>query len=284
MNDPTTKKTMGLVARDPKRTFSRRPRGTKEGGQFAGRSGIASETQVDLAEGELVSEWSPDGSAAFEERMRRREEERTKVTPPSDSAAAKSVPDDTYDLESASSGVSAIRMGGAVEYAEGSWSFPPAPTTDIETMATYWGSCLIPDGALVNVEAADRWGRDVAVAEKEFDDWSRTKPGITKRFRKKNPEEAEALSAEYVQRNADLDKVRYHMGLIPRSELRDVVRLGAFWEQASGLDDESRGIAASRKFITSTGEEVSALDTYRKYRLWEISGAFFNRVRYERFD
>lgn len=284
MNDPTTKKTMGLVARDPKRTFSRRPRGTKEGGQFAGRSGIASETQVDLAEGELVSEWSPDGSAAFEERMRRREEERTKAAPSSDSSAAKSVHDDVDDLESASGGVSAIRMGGAVEYAEGSWSFPPAPTTDIETMATYWGSCLIPDGALVNVEAADRWGRDVVVAEDEFRKWRAVQPTLTRRFKKNHPEEAAALSAEHLRRNADLDKVRYHTGLIPRSELRDVVRLGAFWLQASDLDDESRTIAASRKFITSTGEEVSALDTYRMYRLWEISGAFFNRVRYERFD
>lgn len=280
-NDPTSRKPMGLVARDPKRAFARQPRGTKEGGQFAGRRRIVSESQVELAEGETVSEgWSPDGSAAFEERMRRHEDERTNVTPP----PAKTVPDDTHDLESASSGVSAIRMGGAVEYAEGSWSFPPAPTTDIETMATYWGSCLIPDGALVNVEAADRWGRDVAVAEDEFRKWRVEQPTITRRFKRNHPDEAVALSAEHVRRNAELDKVRYHMGLIPRSELRDVVRLGAFWEQASDLDDDARAEAASVKFVTSTGEEVSALDTYRKYRLWEISAAFFNRVKYERFD
>lgn len=278
-NDPTSRKPMGLVARDPKRAFARQPRGTKEGGQFAGRRRIVSESQVELAEGETVSEgWSPDGSTAFEERMRRHEDERKNAAPAESDIESEAMGSDPRSD-------SVIRMGGAVEYAEGSWSFPPAPTSDIRTMATYWSTCLIPDSALANVEAADRWGRDVAVAEDEFRKWRVEQPTITRRFKRNHPDEAVALSAEYVRRNAELDKVRYHAGLIPRTELRDVVRLGAFWEQASDLDDDdARAEAASVKFVTSTGEEVSALDTYRKYRLWEISGAFFNRVKYERFD
>jgi hypothetical protein len=81
-----------------------------------------------------------------------------------------------------------------------------------------------------------------------------------------------------------VDKVRFSQGLIPRSELRDVARLGAFWEQASELDDESRAEAAATEFVTSSGEVLKPLDVVQKYRLWEISGAFFNRVRYSRPD
>ena len=81
---------------------------------------------------------------------------------------------------------------------------------------------------------------------------------------------------------AGFPRYNFGLGLIPRSELRSVARLGAFWEQASELDDETRAKAASMRFVTSSGEVVSALDVVIKYRLHEISDAFFNRVRYSK--
>jgi hypothetical protein len=78
--------------------------------------------------------------------------------------------------------------------------------------------------------------------------------------------------------------VQFSLGLISRTSLRQVARLGAFWEQASELGDDPRAKAYSTKFLLGTGDVTTAGDVVQKYRLWEISDAFFNRVRYSRSD
>jgi hypothetical protein len=47
-------------------------------------------------------------------------------------------------------------------------------------------------------------------------------------------------------------------------------------------DDETRAKAAGQRFVTPSGEVVSALGAVQKFRLHEIEDAFFNRARYSR--
>jgi hypothetical protein len=254
----------GTQAAATKTAVQRQPRGTKVGGRFAPE--VTSEAEVELLEESVPLS---DGSKAFEERSKKTRDAVTEpVVAPEPVVEA---PRTTSDP---------IKLGGAVEYEE-SWQYPPAPSRDIEKMAAYWSNVLIPDGALQNIENADR-DRDFFAYEEEYANWVNAKPTPTTHYRKKHPEEYAKFAEESQARKAVVDKVQFHQGLIPRTELRDVARLGAFWIQASAVDDETRAKAASTEFVTSTGEVVSALDIVQKYRLREIEGAFFNRVRYSR--
>ena len=290
----------GIQPNIVKTTQHRQPRGTKDGGRFA-PAGVSSESEVELVEDQVG--YQPDGSKAFEDRNRKSAE---KATEPSPEPAGESVsleadavafekefgvraiePDPwvkrSPDVEEPKPGPNPIKLGGAVEYAEGSWQYPPPPTYNIEKMARYWSDVLIPDSALQNLENADR-DRDFFAYEEEYRKWLSANPSPSKRQRRKNPELFVARDIEVRARKAIVDQVQFRLGLIPRSELRDVARLGAFWEQARDLSDEPRAKAARVDFKTSSGEVVSALDVVVKYRLAEISDAFFNRVRYSRPD
>jgi hypothetical protein len=298
-----------MVTIDPKRppkgihpavvktTQQRQPRGTKDGGRFA-PGGVSSESEVELVEDQVGYE--PDGSKAFEERSRKSTEKAVEpsdgsVPLESDAAAFEkefgvraTEPDPwvkrTDDVPSpASASPSPIKLGGAVEYAEGSWQYPPPPTLNTAKMAAYWSNVLIPDNALQNLENADR-DRDFFAYEEEYRKWVSTKPSPTTRYRKKHPEGYAEFLKESLARKAIVDRVQFHLGLIPRHELRDVARLAAFWEQASGLGEESVARAAATEFVTSSGQILKPLDVVQKYRTWEISGALYNRVRYSRPD
>ena len=301
-----------MVTIDPKRppkgiqpdvvktTQQRQPRGTKDGGRFA-PGGVSSESKVELVEDQVGYE--PDGSKAFEERSRKSVEKAAEPSPESagepvslesDAAAfekefgARATEPDPWvkrepDVEEPKPGPAPIKLGGAVEY-EDSWQYPPAPTLDTAKMAAYWSNVLIPDNALQNIENADR-SRDFFAYEEEFGKWRLSHSRHWARgYRKKDPDGYAALMTEYDARKAIVERVQFRLGLIPRTELRDVARLGAFWQQARGLGEESQARAASFRFVTGTGEVVSALDVVQKYRLWEISDAFFNQVRYSRPD
>ena len=50
-----------------------------------------------------------------------------------------------------------------------------------------------------------------------------------------------------------------------------------------GAEDEKHR-AAVREFIDSSGQIVTPLDIALKYRLGEISGAWFGRKKYPRYD
>jgi hypothetical protein len=267
------KQPRGLKTVAVKTAVQRQPRGVKEGGRFAPE--VTCEATVDLVEGdEVESVPLSDGSKAFEERNKRSSEKAAE--PVTEHVSAPPLIDESHTTNEP------IKLGGAIEYEE-SWTYPPAPTRDVEKMAHFWSTVLIPDGGLMNLENADR-DRDFFTYEDEFRKWQNAGPAWTARRRKKYPDEWAKSSAESLARKAMVDKVRFSQGLIPRSELRDVARLGAFWEQASELDDESRAEAAATEFVTSSGEVLKPLDVVQKYRLWEISGAFFNRVRYSRPD
>ena len=297
-----------MVTIDPKRppkgihpavvktTQQRQPRGTKDGGRFA-PGGVSSESEVELVEDQVGYE--PDGSKAFEERSRKSTEKAVEpsdgsVPLESDAAAfekefgARATEPDPWvkrepDVPVPPPRPAPTKLGGAVEYAEGSWQYPPPPTRDIEKMAAYWSNVLIPDNALQNLENADR-SRDFFLYEEELKKWDDAQPTPTTRYRKKHPDEYAKYVEESRARKAIVERVQFRLGLIPRTELRDVARLGAFWEQARGLGEESQARAASFRFVTGTEEVVSALDVVQKYRLWEISDAFFNQVRYSRPD
>lgn len=249
-----------------KTAVQRQPRGTKVGGRFAPE--VTSEAEVELLEESVPLS---DGSKALEERSKKT---RDAVTEPV------VVPEPAVEPPRTTN--APIKLGGAEEYEE-SWQYPPAPTRDVEVMAHFWSTVLIPDGGLANLENADR-DRDFFTYEDEFRKWQNAGPAWTARRRKKYPDEWAKHSAESLARKAIVNQVQFSQGLIPRSELRSVARLGAFWEQASELDDETRAKAASMRFVTSSGEVVSALDVVIKYRLHEISDAFFNRVRYSKPD
>lgn len=294
----------GIQPAAGKTTQPRQPRGTKDGGRFAS-GGVSSESEVELVEGQVGYE--PDGSKAFEERSRKSREKETE--PPSESTVDRSggsvplesdaaafeeefgvratEPDPWLkrepDVEEPKPGPAPIKLGGAVEYAEGSWQYPPPPTLDTAKMAAYWSNVLILDNALQNLENADR-DRDFFAYEEEWQNWLRSNPSPSQRQRRKNPEQYVARDAESQARKAIVERVRCRIGLIPRHELRDVARLAAFWEQASGLGEEAESRAAATKFVTSSGQIVKPLDVVVKYRTWEISDAFFNRVRYSRPD
>ena len=303
-----------MVTIDPKRPpkgiqpaavkppMQRQPRGTKDGGRFA-PGGVSSESEVELVEDQVG--YQPDGSSAFEERSRKSAE---KATEPSSESAGE-LPSESVSLESDAVafekdfGVRAtapdprvkrapdvpppwqkpIRLGGAVEYAEGSWQYPPPPTLNTAKMSEYWSNVLIPDNALQNLENADR-DRDFFLYEDEFNKWSGTQPSPTTRYRRKHPDEYAKYVEESRARKAIVERVQFHIGLIPRHELRDVARLAAFWEQARGLGEESVSRAAATEFVASSGEIVKPLDVVQKYRTWEISNALFNQVRYSRPD
>ena len=82
----------------------------------------------------------------------------------------------------------------------------------------------------------------------------------------------------------EVEILRYNIGLIPRSELRDVVRLYAFHTQTFGLSTEEQVRASTMEFITSAGKITTSGDIARNYRMWEISPAFFNVKKYPRYD
>ena len=280
--------------------WRRHPKGDGDGGKFAPKPSM--ESTVDLGEDQVGYE--PDGSKAFEERNKKPSKVTEQSTESTVESSSESVPleldvvafEKEFGVRATAPdprvkrapdvpppGQKPIKLGGAVEYAEGSWQYPPPPTLNTAKMAAYWSNVLIPDNALQNLENADR-DRDFLLYEKEFDEWRSSQPSPTPRYRKKHPDEYAVYSTEYDVRQAIVERVQFHIGLIPRHELRDVARLCAFWEQARGLGEESVSRAAATEFVASSGEIVKPLDVVQKYRTWEISDALFNRVRYSRPD
>lgn len=268
------KRPNGVQAFVSDREFRRKPRGTRDGGKFAGGR-ITSEPVIELVEEENGVGYEPDGSKAFEERSRRADDATTEFSVE---------PDLEVDIPLATViEVQPIVLGGSQEYDAGSWQYPP-PWSDVDELAHFFATVEISDSAVANIEAADKTGRDIFAAEAAFNEWSRSQPGITRRYIKKHPKEAEEISAEFGRRSARLDKIRLEQGFIPRSELLDVCRLGGFIISCDGLDQDARVKARRMKFKTSSGEFVEAGDVWRKYELREIAEAFFNRVRYQRAD
>ena len=73
--------------------------------------------------------------------------------------------------------------------------------------------------------------------------------------------------------------------MLPRTEIREVTRIGAYCFQVADLgDDELRAAAYSTKFEMGNGEIVTAGEIVGRYKLIEIYDAFFNRKRYSRPD
>jgi hypothetical protein len=177
----------------------------------------------------------------------------------------------------------AIQLGGKVSFSD-TWNFPPSSRVGVDVLADFFARVEIFDGAVGQIENADRWGRDTAPYEQAIVEWRSKNRGITKRFERNHPEEAKRLSAESRALHAVLDSVRYHAGLIPTSEYRDVARLYGFYLQTRNLPEDERHQAAVREFIDSGGSIVTPLDVANKYRLWEISGAWFGRQKYPRYD
>jgi hypothetical protein len=272
------KKTLtGVQAFVSDREFRRKPRGTRDGGKFAaGR--VSSEPAIELVEGESVG-YEPDGSKAFEERSRRADNATT------DDVVEPSVePDVEVDIPLATViEVEPIALGGSAEFSEGTWQFPP-PWSDVDELARFFATVEISDSSIANIEAADRTGRDILAAESAFSQWRVTQPTLTRRYEKKHPKESAAQMAEAGRRSARLDKIRFEQGFIPRSELRDVARLGGFIISCDGLDQDARVKARRMRFRLGSGDIVEAGDIWAKYELREIAEAFFNRVKYQRAD
>jgi hypothetical protein len=176
-----------------------------------------------------------------------------------------------------------IQLGGKISFSD-TWNFPPSSRVGVEVLADFFARVEIFDGAVSNIENADRWGRDITRYEQEYKTWFDSARAITKRFQRNNPEEAEQLSSEYKARIEFLNQVRHGAGLIPTSEYRDVARLYGFFLQTRGLPEDEAQQAATREFIDSGGSVVTPLDVTMKYRLWEISGAWFGRQKYPRYD
>ena len=101
---------------------------------------------------------------------------------------------------------------------------------------------------------------------------------------RKDPEKYARLRAEGDERRAMLEKLQLQQGLIPRIELRDVVRIGSLWFQAIDAGEEIRDQAWSTKFLLGTCEVASAGEIVTRYKLNDIYDAFFNRKRYSRPD
>ncbi len=262
------KQPKGASPRKPMSFVRREPRGTKIGGRFADL--VSSETTVELG-GDEVAGYQPDGSAAFEERMRRSQENATEAV--------------TEIVEPASSPRSEdepVVLSGAVEYAE-SWQYPPVPK-DIGSLVSYWSDVALPDSCLANIENADKTGRDFFEADEELKKWDREQPAPTTRYRKKHPVEYAAYVEEYNRRRAKVDAIKFNAGLIPRSELRDVARIGHLWFQSIDAGETMRDQAWVTKFRLGTGEVVTTKDIVQRYRLNDIYDAFFNRRRYQRLD
>jgi hypothetical protein len=63
------------------------------------------------------------------------------------------------------------------------------------------------------------------------------------------------------------------------SDLRDTVRIGAYWSQIGEQDEALGGEPGKIIFEMSDGERVTAPEIWERYRLWEIEDAWFGRVR-----
>ena len=267
----------GIQALVSEKQFRRNPRGSRIGGRFA--KVVFSEPNIDLDEGEDAElAYQPDGSKAFEERSRRAAEAKAVQVSETPSAPIEDVAAAPARIE-----VEPIVLGGASQFDSGSWQYP-LNSSNVDELAHFFATVEISDAAVANLENADRTGRDIIAAEAEYERWAATQPSITRRFEKKHPEEAAALSAEHVRRNGRLSKIRFEQGLIPRAELRDVARLGGLILSVDGLDMDARVKARRMKFRMGSGEIVEAGDIWTKYELREIDGAFFNRVKYQRAD
>jgi hypothetical protein len=265
------KQPRGIKSVNAKAALQRQPRGIKEGGRFA-PGGVTSETTVDLVEGDEVG-YVPDGSKAFEERSQKAREDL--IDPVTEFQA------DAPEQKNPK--VAPIKLGGSVEYDSGSWQYPPAPRS-VEQLVGFWSDCLISDAAIANVENADCTGRDFFEYEKELERWDDSQPTPTTRYRKKHPEEHALYVNELRERKAIVDKVQFGVGLIPRSELRDVVRIGAAWFQSIEAGESVRDDMYRTKFLLGTGEVVTTKQVLDRYRLNDIYDAFFSRVRYSRPD
>jgi hypothetical protein len=287
-----------LGATPPERGIVRHPRGTPAGGRFAEKR-IISEPDVDLEEAELAE---LDGSKAAEEMAKKRDEAIAarvgesaqpvdRVDPDAlaiealEASLRDSISDDHFFDEGSAlhnpSQKPAVHLGGRLEMASGSWQYPPS-YTDVEQIVDHWARCILHDSSLAAVEMADKYGRIdyFPKYEAEFVAWQKDNPSMSARFRRKNPEVAEARGAEYREWNAYLDRIRYGIGLIPKPEIRDVTRLHAIWLQTMNLPTKDRLEVPLREFVMTSGEVTTILDVEKKYRLSEISPAWFNKVQY----
>lgn len=278
-----------------KPNLPRQPRGTRAGGRFAQRKEVISEPSVDL--GAELAEL--DGSKVAEELARKREEAITaaakkvsNVETPRDEAAIlegmeaslRGNLSDDHFFESDASRFApeqkpAIQLGGRLEMAGGSWQYPPS-YSDVEQIVDHWARCILHDSALANVQNADRYGRDLTVYEAELEQWKRSQPTLTSRFIRKHPEETAAVQAEWKARKQYIDRIRYGIGLIELENLRDVTRLHAIWLQTFKMSSQVQTEVALREFVMTSGEVTTILDVEKKYRLSEISSAWFNREKF----
>lgn len=240
-----------------------------------------------------------DGSKAAEELARKREEaiaaaakKVSNVETPSDEAAIlegmeasfRANLSDDHFFESDASRFApeqkpAIQLGGRLEMAGGSWQYPPS-YSDVEQIVDHWARCVLHDSALTNVQNADRYGRDLTIYEDEFEKWERSQPTLTSRFIRKHPEESAAVKAEWKTRKQYIDRIRYGIGLIELENLRDVTRLHAIWLQTFKMSSQVQTEVALREFVMTSGEVTTILDVEKKYRLSEISSAWFNREKF----
>jgi len=171
-----------------------------------------------------------------------------------------------------------VKLGGNKE-SEYNWRFPPS-FRDYKKLLVFWATTAIPDSALMNLYAADRFHRPVEQYEAEFLEWSRQTPNVRK-LKKRDPEAAERISNEWREREAFVERVRSGGGLIPKNELRDAARIGGFWFQAlHQLSEQDRHRAFRTWFELPSGEVVSVGDYLTKYRLEEILHAYFDRTKY----
>ena len=245
-----------------KPNLPRQPRGTRAGGRFAQRKEVISEPSVDL--GAELAEL--DGSKVAEELARKREEAIT--------AAAKKVSNVETPRDEA-----AI-LEGMEASLRGNLSDDHFFESDASRFVDHWARCILHDSALANVQNADRYGRDLTVYEAELEQWKRSQPTLTSRFIRKHPEETAAVQAEWKARKQYIDRIRYGIGLIELENLRDVTRLHAIWLQTFKMSSQVQTEVALREFVMTSGEVTTILDVEKKYRLSEISSAWFNREKF----
>lgn len=184
---------------------------------------------------------------------------------------------------------------------EGSWRYPPWALRDVEKMCKFWASTPIPDEALANIQAADRWGRDVKRWEGDLNRWMTENHYPGRLFRKVAPgSEEERWLAEHGARKKDIEKVRNCVGFLYSGDLRSVARIGAYYLQMKRAFDISTwtktpspdvvdGLnrfwneASRAVFLLDTGEPVEAEAYVKRFHLEEIELAYFNRYIYPRY-
>jgi hypothetical protein len=224
-----------------KTMLHRQPKGTRDGGKFSEKVGF--ESEVDLR-GESVP--LPDGSNASEPVVEQPViEERAVEEPP-------------------------VKLGGNTKFPDGTWEYPPSGMRLAE-VARFWATTEIPDFLIRNIEAGDKQ-RDFFVAKEPFDAWLRSQSWGSRR-KKKFPEEFAEYQKQYQRRKDILDRYEFHVGIIPKDELRDVTRIGHFWQylNSSGIREDVMDV----RWQLRTGEVATTREIVDRYKLWEIQKAFF---------